>query len=400
MAGSPEHLRALLERFDHEVMDVPRGKARVRLEVRGHGRWDALIERKQAKLATANGEKPDAVLSADPATWQAISKDIRGGMQAYRQGRLSIRQNMHLGVGLLAATSGNTGPGRLEFKRTRTKSGTFSYIQAGQGEPVILLHGLGGTKASFLPTISALADQFTLIAPDHLGFGESDKPVGAPYDAKFFARSITTLLDELDIDSAHAVGNSMGGRVALELGMKYPDRVNKLVLLSPSLAWLKDRKWLNVVKLSRPELGLLQVAPRPAVEAIVRRLVPGGMDGWAAVGLDEFLRVYCTPRGRAAFYAAARQIYLEEPNGENGFWTRLQQLEPESLFVWGKQDKLVPIAFARHVERALPNAYHLEQDCGHVPQIERPEETHAAIRRFLTSARSASARSSARSAAR
>jgi pimeloyl-ACP methyl ester carboxylesterase len=383
MAGSPEHLRALLGRFDHEVMDVPRGKARVRLEVRGHGRWDALIERKQARLATANGEKPDAVLSADPATWQAISKDIRGGMQAYRQGRLSIRHNMHLGVGLLAATSGNKAKSRLEFKRTKTRAGTFSYIQAGQGEPVLLLHGLGGTKASFLPTVSALAEHHTLIAPDHLGFGESDKPIGAPYDARFFAKSITALMDELDIDSAHVVGNSMGGRVALELGLTYPDRTNKLVLLSPSLAWLKERKWIGALRVVRPELGLLQVAPRPAVEAVVRRLVPGGMDGWAAVGLDEFLRAYCTPRGRAAFYAAARQIYLEEPHGENGFWTRLQDLQPESLFVWGTQDKLVPIAFAGHVAKALPRAKHLEQNCGHVPQIERPDETHRAIRQFL-----------------
>jgi pimeloyl-ACP methyl ester carboxylesterase len=383
MAGSSGHLRTLLERFDHEVMDVPQGKARVRLEVRGHGRWDALIDRKKARLQTANGEKPDAILSADPATWQAIAKDIRGGMQAYRQGRLSIRQNMHLGVGLLAATSGNKNPGRLEFKRTRTRSGTFSYIQAGQGEPVLLLHGLGGTKASFLPTVSALANDFTLIAPDHLGFGESDKPIGAAYDAKFFAKAITALLDELDIDSAHVVGNSMGGRVALELGFTYPDRVNRLVLLSPSLAWLRERKWLGVVKAARPELGLLQLAPRPAVEAIVRRLVPGGMDGWAAIGLDEFLRAYCTPRGRAAFYAAARQIYLEEPYGEKGFWTRLQELQTESLFVWGKQDKLVPIAFARHVEKTIPHARHLELNCGHVPQIERPSETHEAIRGFF-----------------
>jgi pimeloyl-ACP methyl ester carboxylesterase len=391
MAGSPEHLRALLERFDHEVMDVPQGRARIRMEVRGHGSWDVLVERKKARLTTANGDKPDAILSADPATWHAISKDIRGGMQAYRQGRLSIRQNMHLGVGLLAATSGNKAKGRLEFKRARTRAGTFSYIQAGQGEPVLLLHGLGGTKASFLPTVSALAQHFTLIAPDHLGFGESDKPIGAPYDAQFFAKGITALLDELDIDQTHVVGNSMGGRVALELGFTYPDRTSRLVLLSPSLAWKRERKWLGVVKAARPELGLLQLAPRPAVEAIVRRLVPGGMDGWAAIGLDEFLRAYCTPRGRAAFYAAARQIYLEEPHGESGFWTRLAGLQRESLFVWGKRDQIVPIAFARHVEEALPHAKHLELNCGHVPQIERPDETHAAIRRFLVTRVRASA---------
>jgi pimeloyl-ACP methyl ester carboxylesterase len=383
MAGSSEHLQVLIERFDHGVMDVPQGKARVRLEVRGKGRWDVLIERGQARLVTAADDKADATLSADPATWQAISKDIRGGMQAFRQGRLTIRQNMHLGVGLLAATSGNTHEGRLEFKRAKTRKGTFSYIEAGQGEPVILLHGLGGTKASFLPTVSALADEFHLIAPDHLGFGESDKPIGAPYDARFFAEGIAALLDELDIDSAYVVGNSMGGRVALELGFRHPDRVNKLGLLCPSLAWKRDRPWLNLVKAARPELGLLQMAPRPVVEAVVRRVVPGGMDGWAAVGLDEFLRVYCTARGRAAFYAAARQIYLEEPYGENGFWTRLCELETESLFVWGKQDQLVPIGFARHVEEALPHARHLELNCGHVPQIERPAETHRAIKDFF-----------------
>jgi pimeloyl-ACP methyl ester carboxylesterase len=179
------------------------------------------------------------------------------------------------------------------------------------------------------------------------------------------------------------VGNSMGGRVALELGFSYPERVDRLALLSPSLAWKRDRPWVRVARLARPELGLIQFTPRPAVEAVVRRLIPGGMDGWAAVGLDEFLRVYCTPRGRAAFYAAARQIYLEEANGPDGFWTRLATLQNDSLFVWGKQDKIVPIRFARHVEEVLPAARHVELDCGHVPQVERPAETHRAIRNFL-----------------
>jgi pimeloyl-ACP methyl ester carboxylesterase len=99
--------------------------------------------------------------------------------------------------------------------------------------------------------------------------------------------------------------------------------------------------------------------------------------------VDEFLRAYLTPRGRAAFYAAARHIYLEEPDGEHGFWPRLRTLEPPALFVWGLRDRLVPVAFARHVTDALPHAEHLELDCGHVPQLERPRETHAAMARFL-----------------
>ena len=90
--------------------------------------------------------------------------------------------------------------------------------------------------------------------------------------------------------------------------------------------------------------------------------------------------------GRAAFYAAARQIYLEEPHGKEGFWPRLRTLQADALFVWGRRDRLVPIAFARHVKEALPHARHLELDCGHVPQVERPEQTHAALAAFLSDA--------------
>ena len=65
------------------------------------------------------------------------------------------------------------------------------------------------------------------------------------------------------------------------------------------------------------------------------------------------------------------------------YWARLAEMSPETLFIWGRQDQLVPIAFMKHVERALPAARHLELDCGHVPQLEAPKETHRAIREFF-----------------
>jgi pimeloyl-ACP methyl ester carboxylesterase len=149
------------------------------------------------------------------------------------------------------------------------------------------------------------------------------------------------------------------------------------------MAWRKERPWAKLLRLVRPELGLVQPAPRPVVEAIVGRALPAGRDGWTAAGIDEFMRSYLTPRGRAAFYAAARNIYLDEPHGDKGFWTRLAELSPDTMFVWGRDDTLVPISFMKHVERVLPRARHVELDCGHVPQLERPRETHAAIRQFL-----------------
>ena len=379
----PAGLTALIERFDPDVIDVPSGSARIRLAVDGEGEWDAAIDDGAIELQPASEREPDALLSADRATWEEIARDVRGGMTAFRERRLSVRQNLHLGVGFLAATSGIADERGLRFESVRTRLGTISTLTAGEGDSVICVHGLGATKASFLPTVAALADHNRVIAMDLPGFGDSDKPLGAPYDAPYFARAIEALLDELELERAHLIGNSMGGRVAIEMGLLRPERTGKVALLSPALAWLRSRRWRWLLQAPLPMLGLIQPAPRVITEPIVRNLVPGGKDGWSAAGVDEFLRSYLTPRGRVAFYEAARNIYLDEPHGERGFWTRLAQMSPQTLFIWGRQDQIVPLAFRTHVERALPAARHLELDCGHVPQLEAPKQTHDAIREFF-----------------
>lgn len=376
-------LRTLTGRFDHEVFHVER-HARVRLEEGDGAAWDVVIDHETARLEpAAQDERADAVLRADAATWRAVAGDLRAGMGAFRAGRLTVRHDLHLGVGFLAATAGARDAGALRFRPVATSEGRLSTMQAGEGPPVVLVHGLGATKASFLPTVDAMATQHRVIAVDLPGFGDSDKPALEPYDAPFFARWMVALLDALGLDRASFVGNSMGGRVAIELGLEHAERVDRLVLLAPSLAWLRDRPWAPLLRLVPPHLGLVQPAPRAIVEAIARRAVPGGADGWTAAGVDEFLRSYLDPRGRAAFYAAARNIYLEEPHGEGGFWTRLPSLAAPSLFVWGRNDAVVPIGFAQHVRRALPSAEHLELRCGHVPQLEAPRQTHDAMARFL-----------------
>lgn len=375
-------LEALVARYDPEVFRPTRRRARVRLTVVGNGKADAVLDDGSARLEPPRGSA-DATITADRQTWTAVADDLRGGMAAFQSGRLSVRRDLHLGVGFLAATSGAAQAGRLRFRTVATRRLTMSTMEAGQGPPVLAVHGLGGTKGSFLPTLAALADRFRVIAMDLPGFGDSDKPVGAPYDARFFAGAVVDLLDALELERVHVIGNSLGGRVALEVGLRHPGRIQRLALLAPSLAWRRGRPWAGLLRLVRPELGLVQLAPRPIVEGVVQRLIPGAADGWTAAGVDEFLRAYLTPAGRAAFYAAARQIYLEEPHGADGFWPRLRTLGPEALFVWGRRDRLVPLAFARHVTDALPRAQHLELDCGHVPQVELPGPTHAAVGAFL-----------------
>lgn len=380
-------VQRLVARYDPAVFDVERPLARLRVQIGDSATYDIVIEAGEARLERPRSRTPDATLTADPDTWEQIAEDVRGGMEAFRRGRLRIRRDLHLGVGFLAATAfqQGDGEGRLRLRHVDTAAGGLSTIEAGTGEPVLLLHGLGATKASFLPTLSALAPSYRAIGVDLPGFGDSVKPLFGAYDPRFFANAMVALLDALELDSAHVVGNSMGGRVALELGLSHPHRVRRLVLLAPSLSWLKARPWAPYLRWVPTQLGVFQPAPRALIERIVKQIIPGSDEEWTAAGIDEFMRSYLTPLGRAAFYAAARNIYLEEPHGPKGLWTRLSELQPDSLFVWGRKDNIVPLGFERHVRDELPGAQHLELDCGHVPQLERPRETHDAMARFLAS---------------
>jgi pimeloyl-ACP methyl ester carboxylesterase len=100
--------------------------------------------------------------------------------------------------------------------------------------------------------------------------------------------------------------------------------------------------------------------------------------------VDEFQRIYHTAGARYALLASARNIYLEAPFGTGGFYRRLADLRPPALFVWGTHDCLVPAAFSRHVRKWLPQAEQVTIDhCGHVPQVERPEETNALLLDFF-----------------
>src|SRR5438270_3400716 len=159
MTEVPSSIQGLIDRFDPSVFDPGRRRAvRIRLQVKGQAGWDVELNGSAASLGAAQGEA-DAVLTADAGTWEALASDYRGGMAAYQSGRLSVRSNLHLGVGFLAATSGSAEPGRLRFHTVATSRARLSLMEAGTGPPAVSLNGLGGTKGSFLPTVSALADE-------------------------------------------------------------------------------------------------------------------------------------------------------------------------------------------------------------------------------------------------
>ena len=157
--------------------------------------------------------------------WAAIADDAGGvRLRAFQAGRLTVRRNLHVGVGFLRSQrAASAGRVALRFRRVVTLHVLCPRWRA-PARLVLAIHGLGGTKGSFLPTVAALADRFRVIAVDLPGFGDSDKPIGAAYDPRFFADAMIDLLDALELDRADPHRQQLGGRVALELALRHPER--------------------------------------------------------------------------------------------------------------------------------------------------------------------------------
>ena len=365
---------------------------RIELEDLGMG-WGVEIDESGCRVLPTPSRQADVVIGTDAATWLELREGRLSGLDAFRSRRLWARGNLDLAVafeGFFLLPNGR--PPLLRIHEVPAGKARISTLSAGNGlENVILIHGLGGNKTSFYETVSALAKNYTVHAIDLPGFGSSSKPLIAPFDPAWFARSVVRFMDALDLRRAHLVGNSLGGRVALEVGLSAPDRVRSLSLLTPSLAWRKRRGFVPVVKLLRPELAAI---PHKLSSSVVRRQFWGMFarperlhPSVADVAVEEFIRTYRDHRARVAFSAAARNIYLEEPEGPDGFWGRLPELRPPAIFVWGDSDPLVPLAFGRYVSDALPDAQQVVlEECGHVPQVELPEDTNGLLHHFISTA--------------
>jgi pimeloyl-ACP methyl ester carboxylesterase len=339
----------------------------------------------------ASRRRPDVVITTDASTWARLRGGELSGVEAFQRRLLDVRGNLDYAVafeGMFRLPGGR--PPLLHIYDVPVGRQRVSTLTIGKGPDVLLLHGLGGTRASLFETAGELSGRYRVHVPDLPGFGSSSKPALGAYNARWFAEIMLGLMDELGIESTHLVGNSMGGRVAIEMGLRAPQRVSALGLLCPAVAWIK-RGFHPVVRLLRPEFGLLPHGFRRSTVAAQFSSIFYNHDtvdpAVAELMVDEFRRIYHTAGARYAFLASARNIYLEAPFGATGFYPRLAKLRPPALFIWGNHDNLVPAAFGRHVRQWLPHAQQVTlPDCGHVPQVECPEETNALLTRFFAAA--------------
>jgi pimeloyl-ACP methyl ester carboxylesterase len=383
LAAVERGFRSLPERY---LGADPHLRASYRIRIGDLGRiWEVRVDGHAARVCNGTTRRrPDVSMSTDAATWLALREGEFSGVDAFRARRLAVRGNLDLAIafeGMFRLANGR--PPKLHIRDVGVGRYTISTLTMGQGEDVLLIHGLGGTRASMFDTAAELSRRYRVHAIDLPGFGSSGKPLLGRYNAGWFADILLALMDELGIDHAHLVGNSMGGRIAIEMGLRAPVRVRSVGLLCPAVAWI-HRGFHPIVRLLRPEFGFV---PHSFTRTMVANQVWDLFYDRDAIDptvgdilVDEFRRIYHSAGARYAFLACARNIYLDRPFGKGGFYPRLAKLRPPAVFIWGSHDPLVPAAFGRHVAEWLPSAEQVTLDqCGHVPQVERAAETNALL---------------------
>ena len=353
--------------------------------------WEVRATETTVRVRQGISRQADAVIGTDSVTWLRLHRGDLSGIEAFSRRALWARGDLDLAVGfegLFDRPDGTPPMGRIHDVHLPRRR--ISALTMGSGPDLLCLHGLGGTKTSFFDAAAALSRDYRVHALDFPGFGSSSKPATAPYNARFFADTVVDYMDALNIGAAHFVGNSMGGRVAIEIGLRHPSRVRAMGLLCPAVAFV-NRGFHAIVKLARPEFGLLpHQFRRSMVEKQFWALFADRDQidpSVAEIAVDEFRRIYGSAGARYAFLSAARNIYLDSPFGDRGFYPRLSGLSAPALFMWGSHDKLIPCGFRRHVAEWLPEAEQIVlEGCGHVPQIERPDQTNGLLRRFFARA--------------
>ena len=265
------------------------------------------------------------------------------------------------------------------------------YRSAGNGPVVLLLHGIAGSGATWRRLLQPLALGHRVIALDLLGHGLSAKPRG-DYSLAGHASVVRDFLDALDITDVTAIGHSYGGGVAMQLLYQYPERVNRMVLIS------SGGLGPEVTPLLR--LAAVQVA-EPLTRYVLRAAtaLPGGgrvSRRFRAVvwpqRIEECLPAMTEPGGCAAFFNTVRGV-IDFRGQRIDAASRLPHIrDTPVLAIWGDADRILPVAHIRTLETVPTAQLHVLPRVGHFPHEERAEEVITLVRKFLAQPHRRSAR--------
>lgn len=289
-------------------------------------------------------------------------------MKPYREALFAVMFTL-----LLSASAAAQAQAPQPLKEAVVFGQKIKYVEAGSGPVVVLLHGLGGNSANWAFNTPALAQKFRVIVPDQIGFGQSDKPF-INYHIGTYVDFLDKFLAELKVERATLVGNSMGGWVAALYTLRYPAKVERLVLVdSAGFAPPKD---FNIGALA----GL-----NPSTRAEMK-LLAGMVFHNPLFKSDAAIDVLLTQRLSAGDGYTIQRLADSIHRGDDMLDGKLAAVKQPVLLIWGREDGLTPLAREGEMfKRELPSAQMIVFDnCGHAPQIEKAVEFNAAVLKFLS----------------
>lgn len=273
------------------------------------------------------------------------------------------------------------------------------HTQGGRGTPVLFIHGLGSSGyLEWRFNLEPSAAHHRIYAPDLPGFGRSEKP-RARYGIPYFTRFIDRYMEDRGLHSAAVVGASLGGRVALELALKYPQRVRKLVLVN-SLGLGRPAMRLTYGLITLPRVGetvmkvtrnALNWVPSAMIRRVAGRYVGASSDLSRTMDdsyLDNLRELYGAEGYHDAYLATVRSLVTPSALLGNDYDVsgRLQEIRVPLQLIWGADDPLFPVAHAARAHALVENSrLAVIEGAGHTPQAERPEEFNRVLLSFLDS---------------
>lgn len=267
----------------------------------------------------------------------------------------------------------------------QTAAGKLHYVDEGSGQPVVMLHGNPTWSFLYRKLIKQLRPNYHCIAPDHLGFGLSDKPLDWSYLPEGHAKNLAALIDHLELKNVTLVVQDWGGPIGMHYAVTHPDNVARLIVMN-TWAWPvnRDFHYVSFSAFMGGPIGRLLIRKRNFFAGTFMRSAFGDKSKLSTEAHQHYLRALPTAEDRKGCYVFPKQIVASTPWLEQ-LWSSIAVLKDKpTLFVWGMKDVAFREQELKQWQNALPNSLTLRLNTvGHFVQEEAPEELGEAVNAFL-----------------
>src|SRR6195256_1511316 len=266
-------------------------------------------------------------------------------------------------------------------RKIRTFAGDIAYLRSGHGPALVLLHGIPSSSYLWRDVIEPLSATFEVLAPDLLGYGDSDKRLDADLSIAAQARYVVAFMETLGVHQAAVAGHDIGGGVAQLMAVDEPERVARLILIDS----IVDNNWpiADIARLKEPAWD--QVMVNIDLRSGLRKGLEAGMATEGRVTdelVDEGTRPFQDLGGRRAYLRAARALNNRDLTSRK---VHIEEIETPTLILWGANDKFLEPRWAETLKHKLrDSSVEIIDPGGHFLPLDRPDAVVEAIRRFLT----------------